>query len=235
MKIIAIICARGGSKRLPQKNIKLLAGKPLIAYAIEVALKCKMFDRVIGSTEDKEIAKISKKFGAEVPFIRPKDLARGKVSVWSVLQYVVRYLAKTENYIPDVIVSLSPTSPFRRVEDIKKCLKKLVREKADIVTTVYESDRNPYFNMIELRKGKVSLVKKPQKKITQGQDAPKVYSLNDAVKAIRRNALLKNDSLFALKNIKFVIMPRERSIDIDDPLDFLVASLIIKNKLKCLT
>ncbi len=235
MKIIAIICARGGSKRLPQKNIKLLAGKPLIAYAIEVALKCKMFDRVIVSTEDKEIAKISKKFGAEVPFIRPKDLARGKVSVWSVLQYVVRYLAKTENYIPDVIVSLSPTSPFRRVEDIKKCLKKLVREKADIVTTVYESDRNPYFNMIELRKGKVSLVKKPQKKITQGQDAPKVYSLNDAVKAIRRNALLKNDSLFALKNIKFVIMPRERSIDIDDPLDFLVASLIIKNKLKCLT
>jgi len=216
---------------VPRKNIKLLTGKPLIAYTIETALRSKIFDRVIFSTEDEEIAKIAKKFGAEIPFMRPERLAKGKVSRWDVFQYVTKHLEETENYIPDIVVDLSPTSPLRAVEDIRACLRKLIREKADIVTTVCEADRNPYFNMIELRNGKVSIVKKPRKKITQGQDAPKVYSVNDSINAIRRDALLKNDSVLSNKNIKFVVMPKERSIDIDDEFDFKVAECILKSKL----
>lgn len=233
MKIIAIICARGGSKRVPHKNIKLLNGKPLIAYSIETALELKIFDRVIVSTESKKIAEISKKFGAEIPFIRPKELAKGEISRWTVLQHAIRELEKRENYIPDIIIDLSPTSPLRIPYDIKKCLKKLLNKKANIITTGYKSDKNPYFNMVEKnKKGKISLVKKPSKKLTESQKAPKVYSMNDSINVIRRKSLLKNDSILDEKNIMLVEMPRERSIDIDNEFDFKIAEFIIKNPSK---
>lgn len=214
---------------MPKKNIKPLLGKPLIAYSIETALKSKIFDRIIVSTDDKEIAKISKKFGAELPFMRPKELAKGEVPRWPVLQHAVKYLKKSENYLPEIVVDLSPTSPLRSAEDIKKCLRKLIDERAEVVTTVYHSDRNPYFNMLELKRGRVSLVKKPAKKITQSQDAPKVYSMNDSINVIRKDTLLKNNSMLSNKNLKFVIMPRERSIDIDDELDLKIAESILRS------
>lgn len=231
MKIIAIIGARGGSKRIPNKNIRLLSGKPLIAWTIETALKSKLFDRVIVSTEDKKIAEISKKFGAETPFMRPKALAQDKVSRWKVLQHVVKELEKKEGYLPDIIVDLSPTSPLRNVQDIKRCLKKLINEKAGMVTSVFESERNPYFNMLEVKKGgKVNLVKKAKKRIFRSQDAPKVYSMNDSVNVATRRALLKNEAVPSLDGkTKIVIMPKERSIDIDEEFDFLLTEFIVKN------
>lgn len=231
-KIIAIIPARGGSKRIPRKNIKILAGKPLIAWTIETALRSRIFDRIIVSTEDKEIAGIAKKFGAEVPFKRPKKLAKDEASGWSVLQHAVKELEKKEGYQPDIIVDLPPTSPLRNVQDIKKCVKELIDKKVNIVRTVYRSERNPYFNMVEKRKGRVSLVKEPLKEISQGQKAPQVYSINDAVNAIGRDALLKNYLWLSEKKIRLCIMPRERSVDIDEEFDFELAEYLMKKQQK---
>lgn len=230
-KIVAIIPARAGSKRVPKKNIRHLAGKPLIAYTIETALACKMLDRVIVSTEDQEIAEIARKYGAEVPFLRPQELAEGNVSVWTVLKHTVRELARQEEYIADIVVSLSPCAPFRKVEDIEKCLEKLLAETVDLVTTVYQAERSPYFNMLEQdEKGRVSLVKKPSAKITESQTSPKVYSMNDAVNVVKREVLLKtNFILDNKKRMALVEMPRERSIDIDEEFDFQLAECLIKN------
>jgi len=230
MKILAVICARGGSKRIPKKNVKLLAGKPLIAYTIETAKMCNFIDRVVVSTDDEEIAEVSRKFGAEVPFVRPKELADGKVSRWTVLQHAVKYLQEIENYFPDIVIDLSPTAPLRQKEDIEAALEKLIKEEVDVVTTAYESDKNPYYNMVELENGRARLSKIPQEKITQTQDAPKVYSLNDAINVVKREALLNSEMLLANKNITISVMPRERSIDVDEMFDFEVAEFIIKNK-----
>lgn len=228
MKIIATICARGGSERLPKKNIRSLAGKPLIVHSIKIAQKSKIFDRIIVSTEDKEIARIARKFGAEVPFLRPQELSQGKVSRWNVIRHAVETLEKNENYYPDIVVDLGAASPIRKIIDIKSCVEILIKKNADIVITGYKADRNPYFNMVELKKGKVSLVKKPKKRVTQGQDAPLVYSMNDSIYAIKRKALQK-DALFLNKNICLYEMPRERSIDIDEELDLHIAEFLIRN------
>jgi len=231
MRILALICARGGSKRIPRKNVKLLVGKPLIAYTIETAKLCTFIDRVVVSTDDDEIAVVSKKYGAEVPFIRPKELADGKVSRWTVLQHAVKYLGKTENYFPDIVIDLSPTAPLREKEDIEAALGKFIKEGVDVVTTVYKSDKNPYYNMVELENGKARLSKIPQEQITQIQEAPKVYSLNDAINVVKREALLNSDMLLSNKNITISIMPRERSIDIDEVFEFELAEFIIKKNL----
>lgn len=228
LKIAAIIPARASSKRIPKKNIKPLAGKPLIGWTIETALKSKIFDRVIVSTEDKKIAQIARKFGAEIPFQRPKKLARANVAGWQVLQHVVRELAKRENYLPDIIVYLSPAAPFRQVQDIKRGLRKLIETRANLMLSVCEAERNPYFNMVELKKGRVSLVKKASEEITQSQRAPKVYGLNDSIYIIRREALLKNNSLLADKKTSIFLMPKQRGLDIDDEFDFEIAEYLMK-------
>lgn len=145
MKILAIIPARGGSKRLPGKNIKELAGKPLIAYSIEHAKKSKYINRIIVSTDDKKIAKISRQFGAETPFIRPAELAGDLVKDFPVFEHTLNWLKDNETYIPDVVVQLRPTSPLRKVEDVDNAIQLLLRHpEADSVRTVIEAKPSPY-------------------------------------------------------------------------------------------
>lgn len=223
-KIICIIPARGGSKGLPRKNIKKLAGKPLIAHTIEQALGSDYIDRVIVSTENRQIADISKKYGAEVPFIRPKYLVGDNVATIDVLLHSIDWLETKEKYNFDIIVLLHATAPLRKICDIDYCIKMLIEKKADNIFSVTESHRNPYFNMVEIRKGGgVNLSKKGS--FSSRQSAPKVYDMNASIYVWWKD-ILKNKKKIFLKNSRIYIMPKDRSIDIDDALDFRIAEFL---------
>jgi CMP-N,N'-diacetyllegionaminic acid synthase len=225
-KVICVIPARGGSKGVPRKNIKKLAGKPLIAYTVEQALQSQYIDRTIVSTEDKEIAAVSKHCGAEVPFVRPGKLAGDRAATIDVLLHAVNWLEKQEKYHFDILVLLHATAPLRKVEDIDNCIEMLVANRADNVFSVTESHRNPYFNMVEInKKGKVALSKKGS--FVSRQSAPKVYDMNASVYVWWKN-VLKNDKGLFLKNTQIYIMPKERSVDIDDDLDFTITEYLTK-------
>ena len=223
-KIICVVPARGGSKGVPRKNVKKLAGKPLIAYTIQQARKSKYIDRVIVSTENKEIADIARKYKAEVPFVRPKKLAGDNVATVDVLLHVIDWLKKNEKYDFDILVLLHATAPLRNISDIDDSIKILVEKKADNVFSVTEAQRNPYFNMVEVdKKGRVALSKKGA--FPTRQSAPKVYDMNASVYVWWKDVLKKEKGIF-LKNSRIYIMPKSRSIDIDDDVDFRIAELL---------
>jgi len=227
-KVVCIIPARGGSKGVPLKNIKLLAGKPLIAYTIEQALKSKYIDRIIVSTEDYEIADVARKYGAEVPFVRPKNLAGDQVATVDVLLHAINWLEKEDKFSFDILLLLHTTTPLRAVEDIDACIEMLKGTKADNVFSVTEAHRNPYFNMVEIDEcGKVQLVKKGS--FTSRQSAPKVYDMNASIYVWWKDVLTREGKIF-LKNSQIYIMPKERSVDIDDELDFKICNYLIVQK-----
>lgn len=227
MTRIISICARGGSQGLPGKNIKLLAGKPLIAHTIDQAKATPGIDRIIVSTDSSDIAQVAKDAGAEVPFMRPPELASstaGKLDVWKHL------LVWVEDDMGPVreMIDLDPTSPLRDVADITACIDTLSNPNTDLVITGYEADKNPYFNMVEHKEdGTVGLVKPPSEAVLGRQGAPKVYAMNASVYAWRRAAI---GGAFWSARTKLHIMPRERSIDIDDPIDFELVQLLMARK-----
>ncbi len=162
MSTIAFIFARGGSKGLPGKNIRLLGGKPLIAWSIEQALAVKRIKRVIVSTDDAEIAAVAKQYGAEVPFMRPAELARDDSPEWLAWRHALNYLKDTEGEMPQTMVSLPATAPLRQPVDIENCLDEYEKSNADMVITVTEANRSPYFNMVKANDdGTVGLVIPP--------------------------------------------------------------------------
>jgi len=232
MKVIAIICARGGSKGVPRKNIRPLCGRPLIVHTIDVAKQCPSIDRVIVSTDDPEIAEIAKASGAEVPFLRPAELAQDNTSKLPVLKYAVDFLESQEGYYPDIIVDLDPTSPLRTREDVEACIEMVKDKGTDNVFSVTRSRRNPYFNMVEVTEGKVRLVKPPDQPVTSRQHAPQVYDMNASIYVWKKEALMGSDSVF-LDNTRIYEMP-EWTIDIDSEGDFeLVEYIINKGKDQC--
>jgi N-acylneuraminate cytidylyltransferase len=233
MQILGIIPARGGSKSVPKKNIKLLAGKPLIAYTIEEAKKSKVIDRIIVSTDDDEIAEISRKYRAEVPFIRPKELAHDDTPDLPVFKHTLKWLKKNENYVPDIIVHLRPTSPLRKVEHIDTGIKLLINnKKADSVRSVCEPNQSPY-KMWEIKNG--YLVPMLDLKKKQGiesynlprQELPKVYWQTASVDVIRYDTIMKKHSMTG-DYILPLIMDEKYSIDLDTELDFKIVEQIIK-------
>ena len=228
-KVISVIPARGGSKGVPRKNIKPLAGKPLIAYTIEQSLQSEYIDRTIVSTEDREIADISRQYGAEVPFMRPDDLAGDQVATVDVLLHTINWLEEEDKYNFDILVLLHTTTPLRAVKDIDSCIRLLVEAKADDVFSVTEAHRNPYFNMVEIKQdGKVMLSKEGT--FASRQNAPKVYDMNSSIYVWWKD-ILKSEKKIFLKNSRIYIMSKERSLDIDDNLDFKIAEFLIKDQL----
>ena len=233
MYVLGIIPARGGSKSIPKKNIRSLAGKPLIAYTIEIAQNCKMLDRTVVSTDDVEIAEVAKKYGGDAPFIRPKALSLDETPMVPVLQHAVSFIEQNEGVDVDVVVLLDPTSPFRRVEYIEACIQKIERENADSVVTVCEVEHNPYFVMMELDDDKLVPLIKSDKVITRRQDAPNVYRLNASVYAIKRDILM-NEKTIITDNTMAVIMPHELSAHIDHEIDFEFAEYLMKKGISLL-
>lgn len=226
MTTIATICARGGSQGLPGKNTRLLVGKPLINYTIEQALLCKEIEKVYVSTDSEEIAKIAEQAGAIIPFIRASNLAQATTPKIPVIQNLVDWIYQNHGRVSK-IVDLDPTSPLRDIEDIQACLKLLDKE-TDVVITGYESDKNPYFNMVEVDSaGNIQLVKR-ESNISCRQNAPIVYSMNASIYVWHYETLQKG--LWEGRT-KLHIMPRTRSVDIDCLLDFKIVELLMKEKL----
>ncbi len=225
--VVCVIPARGGSKGLPGKNIKMFCGKPLIAHTIAQARQSKYIDRVVVSTEDEEIAQISLEYGAEVPFMRPVELAGDGSRTVDVLLHAIKWLEEADKYNFDILVLLHTTTPLRAVKDIDSCIKMLVEAKADNVFSVTEAHRNPYFNMVERdRQGTVKLVKEGT--FSTRQSAPEVYDLNASIYVWWKDILKKDKKIF-LTGSKIYVMPKERSLDIDDAFDFRIAEYLAKN------
>jgi CMP-N,N'-diacetyllegionaminic acid synthase len=222
--VVCVIPARGGSKGLPGKNIKMFCGKPLIAHTIEQAKQSKYIDRIIVSTEAEEIAQISLEYGAEVPFMRPMELAGDSSSTVDVLLHAINWLEDVDQYAFDILLLLHTTTPLRSVEDINEIISLMVEENADNVFSVAEAHRNPYFNMVEEGSdGFVRLVKEGS--FSTRQAAPKVYDMNAAIYVWWKNVLRDEKKIF-FKKTKIYVMPKERSMDIDDDLDFRIAEFI---------
>jgi CMP-N-acetylneuraminic acid synthetase len=229
-EILAIIPARGGSKGVPRKNIREIAGKPLIAWTIETALSCDRLDRVIVSTEDEEIAKIANQYGAEIPFLRPLDIAQDDTPDLPVYQHALSWLNEHEKYCPDIIVWLRPTVPLRVAEDIEGAIGLLTETKADCVRTVCEAEHHPYW-MKQLNGDRLLPFLKEIKveKYYRRQLLPPVYRLNGAVDVTWRERVMENGLLYS-GDVRGYVMPGERSIDLDNELDFLFADLLIRRR-----
>jgi len=235
IRAVGIIPARGGSKGIPGKNIKPLGGKPLISYTIEAALESRL-DRTIVSTDDKGIAAVAKKYGAEVPFLRPKELATDEASSRSVLMHALDYLEEGERYRPDVVVFLQPTSPFRTCEQINAGLKMLLASDVDSIVGVCEvsADSHPYFVYKLDGKGNLRELVKIKNKPLRRQELPKFYKINDGLVVTRRryfDGVGKSSPCFNPKSVKGLVMDRISSIGIDDRFDLLLAEFVVKSGL----
>ena len=226
MKPICLICARGGSKGVPNKNIRIIHKKPLIAHTIEKAVNSKIFSHVIVSTEDKKIVKISEKYGAEIPFIRPKKLSGNTTPIGDVFVHAIKKL-ETLDYHFDTFVNLDCTVPFIDEKDIIGSINLLKRRKCDAVYGVYEQHLNPYFNMMELNsKGFLRLAKKLAKRPRSRQEAPVVYQLNGLF-TYNKKKFLKIGNPIVPNAIPFKI-PLERGFMIDTETEFKIAELMFK-------
>ncbi|MBT4824934.1 acylneuraminate cytidylyltransferase [Candidatus Woesearchaeota archaeon] len=211
-KILAFIPARGGSKRIPKKNIKNIAGKPLIAYSIEAALKSKKIDKIIVSTDDEEIARIAKEYGAEV-IMRPLDIAGDNSPTEEAMIHTIKELEK-KGYTPDYIVLLQPTSPLRGNEIVDKAIEKALFSDADTVLSVCEMQHYYLSGVIEEGIYKQEYTVRPM-----SQDMPVKYRENGAIFVTKTEVLLKNNNRLGNKLVAVVMNPLN-SIDIDNIEDF---------------
>lgn len=230
MRVVAFIFARGGSKGLPGKNIKMLAGKPLIAWSIEQAKSVSRISRIIVSTDSEEIAAQAIKYGAEVPFMRPKELCQDSSPEWLAWQHALRYLLDVDGFLPDIMVSIPTTAPLRLSVDIENCLNEFDKGEADIVITVSNSRRSPYFNMVRKNPDDtVSKVIDINQEIARRQDAPVVFDMETVAYVARPDFVLNHQSIFEGR-VFSVHVPPERAIDIDTLFDFQMAEFFMKQR-----
>jgi CMP-N-acetylneuraminic acid synthetase len=230
MNVVAFIFARGGSKGLPDKNIRPLLGKPLIAWSIEQARAVKCVNRVIVSTDSDEIAAVARQFGAEVPFIRPAELASDDAPEWLAWRHALSFLQKNEGGLPDAMISIPATAPLRLPLDLKNCLNEFAKGDADVIITVSDAHRNPWFNMVkENSDGSVGLVIEPISKIMRRQDAPTVFDITTVAFVARPQFVMQQIGAFSGR-VRAVKIPIERSIDIDTLFDFELAEFFLKRR-----
>jgi len=229
--ILGTICCRGGSKGIPGKNIKDLKGKPLIQHSIETAQQSECLDDLIISTDSQDIANIARQAGASVPFMRPDKLANDTANKWDVFRHALEFYEKDKGVTVDFLVDMDVTVPLKQAADIDGAIKMALEDEAvDVVITGYEPERNPYFNMMEVKEdGFAQIVKKSERPIVRRQDAPEVYSLTPAAYVIRRKALYDYNH-WSKATCKIYTMPRLRAIDIDTPFDFKLVEFLMENQ-----
>ncbi|MBI2108799.1 MAG: acylneuraminate cytidylyltransferase family protein [Parcubacteria group bacterium] len=229
-KIIAIIPARGGSKGLPGKNIIPLGGKPLIAWSIEAAKKSKLIERVIVTTDDEKIASVVKEYGAEVPFIRPAELAQDDTPPDPVLRHTLQFLEEKEGVEPEIIVWLEPPCPFRTPEEIDAAIEMLQNDpKADSLRSVIEPFQNPFKSWTIEGKYLRPLIEKKGQVLHTGprQKTQKVYWQNGALFLLKYDTIMKKGNFFG-DNIIPYIMKSDRFVDIDKKEDLELAEWYLK-------
>lgn len=228
--VLATICARAGSKGIRGKNIKVLLGKPLIGYAIDCARRSPSIGHLVISTDSDEIAAVAESFGVPVPFRRPPETATDTAAKILAIRHATEYVERNEGFRPDIVVDLDIGVPLRVPEDVESCIRLLVdHSDLDGAVTVYEAERSPYFNMVEFEGHRVRLVKQPPTPLVRRQDAPPVFSVSPSVFAYRRSGLDEIVHLYAGRWGAHVV-PRERSIDIDHELDFMLVELMLNRR-----
>lgn len=231
--IIGLITARGGSKTVPRKNIQVVAGKPLIAWTIEAANASHSLNRVIVSTDDEEIAQTAREWGAQVPFMRPTELAQDGSPHIPVVTHAVEWLESHEHVKYDYVLLLQPTSPLRSPQDIDKSIRLALENDADSVVSVCEAPYHPYLakNIVDGRLKNFLPPPEgfPAKAYLARQKLPKSFVNNGAIYLVRRDVLMERQTLYTERSYAYV-MPAERSLDIDTPWDLHLAGLILKDR-----
>ncbi len=224
LKVFGLIPARGGSKGIPRKNVKLIAGKPLIVWTIEAALRSSLLDAVVVSTDDPEIAEVARNAGAQVPFMRPPEIAQDKTSG---LEPVLHALDQLPQY--ESVLLLQPTSPLRTTEDIDECLRMAKERNALSVASVSESLTHPYwtYRLGEFQTLSPMVDAAP---IARRQDLPKVFALNGALYFSNANWLRRSRNFVGTDTLAYV-MQRERAVDLDTSLDWKFAELLLKESM----
>jgi N-acylneuraminate cytidylyltransferase len=229
MNYIALICARGGSKGIPKKNIKIFNGKPLIKWSIEIAKKIPRIKEIIVSTDNNEIAEIAKKSGANVPFVRPSILSQDNSDEWLVWKHAVNFMVE-KNYKFENLITLPPTSPLRTVKNINECLDKYEKNNFDAIITVSNPHRNPYFNMVRVTENdNVEILIKENQPIIRRQDAPRVFDILTVCYVTSFKYIIENNNLFS-GNVGYVNINKMNGIDIDTFYDFEIAEFLSKKK-----
>lgn len=226
MDILAIIPARSGSKGVSKKNTRSIAGKPLIEYTINSAKKSKKINRIILSTDSKEIANFAKKKGIEVPFLRPKKISKGNSPALDYVKHALKFLENEQSYIPDIILILQPTSPIRKIGLINKSISLLKKSKASCVMTVTKVKNHPYLTFWYPQEQFLKPLKSDFKKFNRRQKFPTMYYPTGSVYAFWYKTIQKYDSIYGNK-IKPIIIDQENSIDIDSIFDFFIAEMRI--------
>ena len=219
--ILAIIPARGGSKGVTRKNIRAVAGKPLIAWTIEEAKKSQYIDRLILSSEDAEIIEVAKSYGCEVPFVRPKELAQDHTSG---IDPVLHALTLFPQY--EYVVLLQPTSPLRSVKDIDNCIEQCIYKKAYSCVSVTQPDKSPYWMYVLDENNRMTPIIDKAQEINRRQELPEVYALNGAVYVAQSDLLYQKKTFVTMDSVAYC-MPKERSLDIDTELDLQLAEYLM--------
>ena len=234
IKTTSFIFARGGSKGVRGKNARTIAGRPLIAHAIETALKSQYISRVVVSTDDELIASIAKVSGAEVPFMRPAELATDTSPEWLSWRHAIEQTRSIYGADAcDIFISTPATCPLRDVSDIDRCVEKLLETpEADLVITTTASHSNPYFTMVtQAEDGRIAIAAKPETPIARRQDAPRVLDIVGIAYAAKPDFIMRSQGMWE-GSVRAVEVPQERAIDIDTEYDFLMADLLLQHKLK---
>lgn len=233
LNLLLTIAARAGSKGVKGKNIRELMGKPLIAYTIEQAKRWGKAKHIIVTTDSPHIASIAKKYGAEVPFIRPKHLATDKMGKVPVIRHALQECERIFNEKFDAVVDLDVTAPIRSIKDMDNCLKLFINKRPTTIFSVTSCHKNPYFNMFEYdHSGKIKLCKSLKKKLKCRQDAPQVFSANAAIYFYDRNYLLNARDPLPI-NPRCIIYPMDdlTGVDVDREIDFKFIEFLVKEKL----
>jgi len=228
LKILAIIPARANSKGIPSKNIQKLGELPLIAYTIRSAKKSTKVNRIIVSTDNKKIAKIAMEYGADVPFLRPKKFSRNSSSTLDVVQHTIQYLQKVENYTPDIITILLPTSPFRSPDLIDKSIKLLKKTNATSVVSVFKSKEHAFKAFLPNR-GFLKPFKSDYKKYYQRQKLPDFYHTTGAAYTFWFDTLKKFGHYYGPRIKPLISHYYEMNVDIDSIFDLFIAEMILKH------
>ncbi len=226
--MLAVIPARGGSKGVPNKNIKDLNGKPLIAYTIQAAIESKVFEKVIVSTDSEQIAQISLKYGAEVPFIRPKEISGDMVSSDAVILHALQFF-KEKNISYNEVCKLQPTSPFRDAEDIIKAYEVFMSGNWDYLVSVCECEHSPLWSGILGKDNSLDDFIREDVILACRQKLPQYYRLNGAIYMAKTASFIKSNCFFGSNGTGY-IMSQEKSVDIDSQLDFAFTEFLLKNK-----
>lgn len=227
--ILGIITARGGSKGISGKNIKPLAGKPLINWTIQAALESSVLNRVIVSTDDDKIAQICRDYGAEVPFIRPDELAQDDSPHIDVVVHAIEWMKNQNDYYPEYIMLLQPTSPLRTNEDIKNAVELVIKHNADSIISVSSTPVHPYLMKQINEEGMLSDFVEKREGYLPRQMHPQVYYVNGAIYLTKTEVILEKRTFYPDSTYPYK-MPIERSLDIDTTWDFYLGSLILRDK-----